>query len=310
MEYPRTQRGYSLLPAKMLGVTGCSVDTVVDMVPSAKEFSLIVFVGPTGDHNDRGMAGASIVGREMSRRLGLEPTLIGVPRPATSDPWDVALPAALPGLTELKSEHGAAVERGDVPVLALPRCAASLATLPNVALHRPDAVVVWFDAHADLNTPTTSTTGYLGGLVLSAAIGWWNSGLGSGLAPDRIVLGGSRDLDAPEQRLIDEGTIRLAAGPDLLGALDRYVGNSPVYFHLDCDVLEPGTVPTDYQVPGGLGLDDLAAVARRLCHNEIVGIEVAEFEAAADPTDLTDYAGPLIDALSPMLATRNAVGER
>jgi arginase family enzyme len=163
--------------------------------------------------------------------------------------------------------------------------------------------VVWFDAHADLNTPATSTTGYLGGLVLSAAIGWWQSGLGSGLAPERIVLGGSRDLDAPEQKLVDEGTVKLATGPDLLGALDRYVGDSPVYFHLDCDVLEPGTVPTDYQVPGGLGLDDLAAVARRLCHNEIVGIEIAEFEAAADPTDTADYAGPLLDALSPMMAT-------
>jgi hypothetical protein len=286
----------------MRGVIGRVLDTVVDMVPAAKEFSLIVFVGPTGDHNDRGMAGASIVGRELSRRLGREPVQIGVPRPATSDPWDVALPIALPGLTDLKLEHGAVVGRGDVPVLALPRCAASLATLPNVAAHRPDAVVVWFDAHADLNTPATSTTGYLGGLVLSAAIGWWDSGLGSGLAPDRIVLGGSRDLDAPEQRLVDEGTVRLAAGPDLLGALDRYVGDSPVYFHLDCDVLEPGTVPTDYRVPGGLGLDDLAAVAHRLCRNEIVGIEVAEFEAAADPTDQTDYAGPLIDALSPMLA--------
>jgi arginase family enzyme len=270
-------------------------------VPRTKDFSLIVFVGPTGDHNDRGMAGASLVGRELSRRLGLEPLVIGDPRPATSEPWDIALPGVRPGLTELQLAHGAVIERGDVTVLALPRCAASLATLPNVAAHRPDAVVVWFDAHADLNTPATSTTGYLGGLVLSAAIGWWQSGLGAGLAPDRIVLGGSRDLDAPEQSLVDEGTVKLAAGPDLLGALDRYVGDSPVYFHLDCDVLEPGTVPTDYQVPDGLGLDDLAAVARRLCRNEIVGIEVAEFESAIDPTDLTDYVGPLLDALSPMM---------
>ena len=167
-----------------------------------------------------------------------------------------------------------------------------LATLPNVALHRPDAIVVWFDAHADLNTPTTSTTGYLGGLVLSAAIGWWNSGLGSGLAPERIVLGGSRDLDAPEQRLIDEGTVRLAAGQDLLGALDRFVGDSPVYFHLDCDVLEPGTVPTDYQVPGGLGLDDLAAVARRLCQQRDRRHRGRRVRGAADPADRTDYAGP------------------
>ncbi|MCV7131986.1 arginase family protein [Mycobacterium hodleri] len=266
---------------------------------AAEDLELIVFVGPTGDHNERGMAGAPIVGRELSRRLGLEPTTVGDPRPATSAPWECALPDALPGLTELRDIHGGILTQGHIPVLAASRCAASLATLPNVAELRPDAVVVWFDAHADLNTPDDSTTGYLGGLVLSAAVGWWDSGLGSGLAPERIVLGGSRDLDPPEQALVDEGTIKLAAGPHLMDQLDGYVGDSPVYVHLDCDVLEPGTVPTDYRVPGGLGLDDLAHVARRLGRNEVVGVEIAEFEAA-DPDDHADYARPLVDALTPL----------
>ena len=261
----------------------------------------IVFVGPTGDHNDRGMQGASIVGDELSRRLDLTPSVIGIPLPATSETWQAALQTALPGLRELQREHRRIVERGDIPVAALPRCAASLATLPTIAEHHPDAVVVWFDAHADLNTPDNTTTGYLGGLVLSAAIGWWDSGLGAGLRPDNVVLGGTRDLDAPEQALVDSGTIKLAAGPSLLTELDQHVGDRPVYVHLDCDVLEPGTVPTDYRVANGLTLDDLTAVSRRLSQNEIVGIEIAEFEAAADPTDDTDYAQPLVEALMPLL---------
>ena len=287
----------------MRGVELDAVTSIPHM--SASDLGLLVFVGPTGDHNDRGMAGAPIVGRELSRRLGLEPTVIGEPRPATSAPWELALPAALPGLTELRDTHGHMMSQGEVPILAASRCAASLATLPNVAALRPDAVVVWFDAHADLNTPASSRTGYLGGLVLSAAVGWWESGLGSGLKPDRIVLGGTRDLDPPEQSLVDEGTVNLAAGPHLMDHLDRIVGDAPVYFHLDCDVLEPGTVPTDYRVPGGLGLGDLAAVARRLGRNDVVGVEIAEFEAA-DPDDHTDYAGPLVDALMPMWAPKVA----
>jgi arginase len=273
------------------------------MVQRGRESSLIVFVGPTGDHNDRGMQGASIVGDELSRRLDLTPAVIGTPQRATSETWQAALQTALPGLRELQREHRRIVERGDIPVAALPRCAASLATLPTIAEHHPDAVVVWFDAHADLNTPDNTTTGYLGGLVLSAAIGCWDSGLGAGLRPDKVVLGGTRDLDAPEQALVDSGTIKLAAGPSLLTGLDQHVGDRPVYFHLDCDVLEPGTVPTDYRVANGLTLDDLTAVSRRLSQNQIVGIEIAEFEAAADPTDDTDYAQPLVEALAPMLAT-------
>jgi len=281
---------------------GAELDAVTSIPEmSASDLGLLVFAGPTGDHNDRGMAGAPIVGRELSLRLGLDPTVIGQPQPATSAPWEQALLAALPGLTELRDAHGHMMSRGQVPVLAASRCAASLATLPNVATLRPDAVVVWFDAHADLNTPAGSTTGYLGGLVLSAAAGWWDSGLGSGLSPDRIVLGGTRDLDPPEQTLVDEGTVKLAVGPHLMDQLDRYVGDAPVYFHLDCDVLDPGTVPTDYRVPGGLCLDDLAAVARRLGRNDVVGVEIAEFEAA-DPDDHTDYARPLVDALMPLWA--------
>lgn len=283
----------------MRGAAHDAITSIVDV--SARDLGLLVFVGPTGDHNDRGMAGAPIVGRELSQRLGLEPTVIGAPRPATSAPWEQALPAALPGLTELRDAHGHMLSRDQAPILAASRCAASLATLPNVATLHPDAVVVWFDAHADLNTPASSTTGYLGGLVLSAAVGWWDSGLGSGLGPDRIVLGGTRDLDPPERALVDEGAVKLAAGPHLLDHLDRYVGDAPVYFHLDCDVLEPGTVPTDYRVPGGLGLDDLADVARRLGRNDVVGVEIAEFEAA-DPEDHTDYARPLVDALMPLWA--------
>ncbi|KAA0097684.1 arginase family protein [Mycolicibacterium sp. P1-18] len=267
------------------------------------DLELVVFVGPTGDHNDRGMAGAPIVGRELSRRLRLEPTTVGDPRPATSAPWHHALRDARPGLFALRDTHADIMSRGHIPILAASRCAASLATLPNVAALRPDAVVVWFDAHADLNTPAGSTTGYLGGLVLSAAVGWWESGLGSGLAPDHIVLGASRDLDPPEQALVDDGTIKLAAGPHLMDLLDRYVGDAPVYVHLDCDVLEPDTVPTDYRVPGGLGLDDLGEIATRLGRNDVVGVEVAEFEAAA-PDDHTDYAQPLVDALAPLWARR------
>ena len=51
-------------------------------------------------------------------------------------------------------------------------------TLPVMARYHPDALVVWFDAHGDLNTPESTTTDYLGGLVLSGPVGMWESGPG------------------------------------------------------------------------------------------------------------------------------------
>ena len=84
-------------------------------------------------------------------------------------------------------------------------------------------------------------------------------------------------------------------GPNMLEDLDTAVGDRPVYFHLDCDVLEPGLVPTDYRVPNGLSLDELAGVASRLAENAVVGVEVAEFEGSWSDTGAPGDPGPLLD---------------
>lgn len=42
------------------------------------------------------------------------------------------------------------------------RCAVGLATLPRVLARHNDAMVVWLDAHGDLNVPDDTQTGYLG----------------------------------------------------------------------------------------------------------------------------------------------------
>jgi arginase family enzyme len=262
---------------------------------------VLVFQGRAGDHNDRGMAGAAVVGAALSGRLGVEPVVVGTPEPATGGSWETELPAALPALRALAAAHAGILAAGDVPVSALSRCAAGLATVPTVAARHPDARVVWLDAHGDLNTPAQSASGYLGGLVLSAAAGWWDSGLGAGLDPANVVLVGARDLDAAEQALVDDGTIALASGPDLLDVLDRHVGEHPVFVHLDCDVTEPGLLPTEFSVPGGLDLAALRAVAERLAQNPLAGLEIAEFEAQGDPADGEARAGALLDAITPLL---------
>ncbi len=130
--------------------------------------------------------------------------------------------------------------------------------------------VVWFDAHGDLNTPESTT--YLGGLAISAA----------------CVRG--RDLGRP---VTVWWAVRWAGE---ISTRDR-----PVYFHLDCDVLEPGLVPTDYRVPNGLSLDELSGVARRLAENAVVGVEVAEFEGSWSDTGAPGDPGPLLTALSPLV---------
>lgn len=263
--------------------------------------SLTVFVGRAGDHNDLAMAGSAAIGADLSRRLALDPVFVGASEPSLNTYWDRELAAALPILRTMSARYEQIFASGNAPVSAISRCAVALATLPVVARHRPDAVVVWFDAHADLNTPDTTATGYLGGLTLSGPLGMWDSGLGQGLAPANVILGGVRDIDPPERQLLDDVLIRLVkVGMALPDDLRQAVAGRPVYFHLDCDVLEPGIVPTDYRVPGGLTLDDLRAVAEVLAESEVVGVEIGEFEASWRSGQDAVSPGGLLDALTPV----------
>ena len=265
-------------------------------------FALTVFQGRAGDHNDRGYRGAATVGAEWARRLNVTASTVGAPEPPLSTDWRTELTAAAPTLEAMSQAYEAIYAEANTPVAALTRCAVALATLPVVARHHPDALVVWFDAHGDINTPESSATGYLGGLALSGPMGWWDSGLGSGIAPANVVLGGARDLDPFERRLIEEGAVRhVSVGHTMLADLDAAVGDRPVYFHLDCDVLEPGLAPTDYRVPNGLSFDELRAVANRLAENAVVGVEVAEFEGWWAETGEPGDPRPLLDALSPLV---------
>lgn len=225
--------------------------------------TLTIFQGRVGDHNDRGFGGAAGIGAEWQRRLGLPAVTVGNPEPPLNAGWQEELAAAVPALEAMSRRYDEIYAAGETPVAAMTRCAVALATLPVVARYHPDALVVWFDAHGDLNTPDSSTTGYLGGLALSGPMGMWESGLGSGIA--------------------------------------AAIGDRPVYFHLDCDVLEPGLVPTDYRVPNGITLDELSRVATRLAANSVVGIEVAEFEGSWSDTGASGDPDPLLTALSPLM---------
>lgn len=78
----------------------------------------------------------------------------------------------------------------------------------------------------------------------------------------------------------------------------------PVYVHVDCDVLDPGIVPTDYLVPNGMTLDDLHATAQVLAESELIGIEIGELEATPGEGAPPAHVSRLLDALEPFLSTR------
>lgn len=267
-------------------------------------FDLIVSQGRIADRTPGALPGARLTAEAIAPLLDADPVFLGQPADAETDDWTTSLPAASQTITAIQSEITESLARKNTPVLIANTCSASLATLPVVARKIPDAIVLWIDAHGDFNTPATTQSGYLGGMVLAAACGLWESGHGAGLRPGNVLLIGGRDIDPQERELLQSAGVRIFSPADATAnAVLEAIGDAPIWIHVDWDVMEPGHVPAAYKVAGGFLPADLRAIFERLPKSRIAGIELAEFEASHDAaanelalTVITDIVRPLLGA--------------
>jgi len=266
-------------------------------------YDLIVSQGRIADRTPGAIAGATLTAEAIERITGLRPTVVGTPDDARQDDWSLSLPQARPTLLGLEKAVSQALQRGNTPLVVANTCSASLATLPAVAREHPDLVVLWIDAHGDFNTPKITESGYLGGMVLAAACGLWDSGHGSGLDPARVILVGARDIDPAEADLLRKAGVRIVAPsgatPEAIKAL---VENAPIWIHVDWDVLEPNHVPAAYAVADGVLPEALRAIFQAVPTTQLAGLEVAEFEASGHKGQDDAALACLVDILAPLIA--------
>jgi arginase len=155
-----------------------------------------------------------------------------------------------------------------------------------------DPAVVWFDAHGDVHTVDSSTSGYAGGMALRVVAGhrppeWDDAGGLRGVDESRVVLVGARDLDPPEVEFLAGSPIRQVSVEDLDAAA---LPPGPLLLHVDVDVVDAADLPgLRFPVtPGPSASDVVAAVQRVLATGRVVAFDVA---CAWDPEVVTD-AGP------------------
>jgi arginase len=164
--------------------------------------------------------------------------------------------------------------------------------------------LAYVDAHADFATPQESLTGSAASMDLALAVGRGDSPLArlGGAAPlvrpADVVLIGRRDhaepwyghdalraseiLDLPHDEVRARGPAATAEA-----ALRRLARRALAGFwlHVDADVLDPTVVPAvDSPEPGGLGLDELAALLAPLVrHPRALGLQLTIYDPLLDP---------------------------
>jgi arginase len=191
-----------------------------------------------------------------------------------------------------------AVDDGHSPLVLGGDHSIALGTLAGLRRDGPGGVL-WLDAHGDLNTPETSLTGNVHGMVLAAALGLDGDAFEHkawtlpAVDPARVALVGVRSLDEPERTLLRElgAVVYTMSDLDRLGvehatreALEHIDGPGFVHVSLDMDVVDPSDAPgVGTPVRGGLTYREAHLAMELVAESGIVGsLDVVEVNPILD----------------------------
>ena len=132
-----------------------------------------------------------------------------------------------------------------------------------------DTAVLWFDAHADFNTPETSPSGFLDGMALAIALGHcWRACVPmfqmNPVPEEHVIQIGVRSVDDEERQRLERSRVH-QCGTDpteVKRTLDSLSGQlRHAYVHLDLDVVDATELRANqYALNGGPSVTSVAAI--------------------------------------------------
>ncbi|MEQ6378555.1 arginase [Bacillaceae bacterium S4-13-58] len=163
----------------------------------------------------------------------------------------------------------------------------AMGSLAGISKHYKNLGVIWYDAHADLNTGETSPSGNIHGMPLAASLGIGDKelteihGYSPKIKPENIVIIGARSIDEGERKLIHEKGIKVYTmhEVDRLG-MSRVITETIAYLRdhtdgvhlsLDLDGLDPTDAPgVGTPVMGGLSYRESHLAMEMLYESQII----------------------------------------
>ena len=231
-------------------------------------------------------------------------------------------PAVLQVLHDLRPRVELAIKSGALPLVIGGDCIVVLAVLAAARRYYRSIGLVYMDSDADLNTPATSASGSVDGMVISHIVGrgaaemvrfWGEPPLVR--EPDILLFGVNR-IDASEEQYLARSPMPRYLAADISkrggaaaaeeAAQRAHAGQREFILHFDVDVISGREFPaTNYPSLGALSLSDarqaLAVFAKQ---PQLAGINVCAYNPALD-ADGT-YAKLVIDLIVEALEQRIA----
>ncbi|MGB9467650.1 MAG: arginase family protein, partial [Candidatus Acidiferrum sp.] len=224
------------------------------------------------------------------------------------------------GLNDLKVRAELAVKSGALVLVLAGDCAQVIGLLTGVRRYYKHVNLLWFDRDADLNTPASTPSGRIDGMVVAHVIGRGAPELvrffgESALVrePDVTLFGLDR-LDPPEQEFLSKSPMRHIDAADIQSKGGSASGRDGLAYvhadghefvlHLDTDVIANEEFPAvNVPASGGLSLANVrAALTEFAKHKNLLGLDVAQYNPDKDPDG--SGAKKLVDLLVEVLSAR------
>lgn len=155
-----------------------------------------------------------------------------------------------------------------------------------------DLLVIWCDAHGDLNAPEESETGLFFGMparILIEGDGLFPDTIRKPLTTEQLVQFGGRDFDPPEVLYMNSNHICHIPPEKPSGIWDVLEQSSfrQIYIHLDLDVIEPAEFPnTPLPVNSGISQEFLLKMLYHIKQNHsLVGLGLYEYAPCDHKSD-------------------------
>ena len=178
----------------------------------------------------------------------------------------------------------------------------SIGTVASVATAKIG--VLWIDAHGDINTPSTSPSGNVHGMVVSALLGECPAPLsnigyaGAKISPRQMAYIGLRDLDEGERERLAKGDIKAYTMREIdehgmakiaYDVLDYFADMTHIHVSLDLDGLDPRHAPgVGTPVPGGLTYREAHLLMEILADSQkVTSLDVVEVNPILDVSNQT-----------------------
>jgi len=230
------------------------------------------------------------------------------------------LPAIVAGLNDLKLRAEVAIKSGALVLVLGGDCAQVIGLLTGARRYYKNVSLLWVDRDADLNTPASTPSGRIDGMVVANVIGkgapeltrFW--GEGALVREPDVVLFGLERLDPPEQDFLTRSPMRHVYLADIQfkGASKSaqnvltllHAETREFVMHLDTDVLDAMELPS-VNVPGsgGLSFADARAILQEVVKSKnLLGLDVAQYNPDRDPDG--SGAKKLVELLVETLSAR------